>query len=185
MLSEADNFTYFGECQPDRNMIEIVFLNEWRLELYFYKTQETFLFNHVVLYYTLSGPRFPYSIDDGAQSEVYDYVYINSTLSKSYKCLSGITIELGDITILLKNLIIEPFFNKRPNLPFDASNVCPNDSPTPPNQSNEGLLILVILLIIVSIIVFCCGLFICIRWKKSHRQHHPNQKINNNESLLN
>lgn len=126
-LSDSDISSYTGFCQIDRNQIEIVFLDEWRLEFFFYRTNETYVFNHVVLYYKLDGPLFPNSIHHGAQSEIYDSTFVNSSLSHSFRCNSGISIDLKEVKIYLINFKLEAFFDKRPNLPFDEEIVCQAD----------------------------------------------------------
>lgn len=147
-------------------MIELSFLNDWRLELYFYKQSTTFLFNHVVLYYKLNGPLFPYSTHNEAQSEVYDDVFINSTLSKSYTCLSGIQIDLGEVVIYLKNLRLEPFFNKRPNLPFDSEILCPGDIKPDEDGNISNFWFLVGASVVAGLVCFLCTLFVCLGCKK-------------------
>ena len=98
-LLESDNVSYTGYCQPEKSVIEVAFLNDWRLELYFNKLATTFLFNHVVLYYKLSGMLFPDSMHNGAQAEVYEVAYINSTLHRLFECRAGVRVELGEITM--------------------------------------------------------------------------------------
>lgn len=142
-------------------MIEVYFLNDWRLELYFYREPTTFLFNHVVLYYKLTGDLFPNSIHNGAQSEIYDSTFINSTLFKSYRCFAGIEVDLSEVKIYLRNLTLEPFFNKRPNLPFDPAEVCPQDNQSPVNDSNRNLIVLIVIATILALLVGCCTWFIC------------------------
>lgn len=166
-----DNFTYSGYCQPDRNMIELAFLDDWRLELYFYKANTTFLFNHVVLYYKLSGPLFPYSIHNGAQSEVYDFVFINSTITNhSYACNTGIRIDLGEVIIYLKNLRVQPFFDKRPNLPFDPELFCSGDIIPEPAADLSNPTFLIIFAVLVAFVSLCCLLFVCLHLRNSQQR---------------
>ncbi len=166
-LHQSDNFSYTGYCEPNRNMIELSFLNDWRLEFYFYKDASRFLFKHVVLYYKLNPPLFPNAVHDGAQSEVYDFIYINSSLSKSYVCMSGIHIDLGEIKIQLKNLTVEPFFNKRPNQEFDSAEVCANDLPPTPNIFSENFWIFMFAGVVILLIIFSCVIYIVITYCES------------------
>jgi hypothetical protein len=173
-LSEKENFTYNGYCQPDRNMIEIVFLNDWRLELYFYREATTFIFNHVFLYYKLNGPRFPYSLHEGAQSEVYDYVYINSTLLQSYTCMTGIRIDLGEVVIHMKELRVEPFFNKRPNAGFDSEIKCIGDERLIVRNNINNAWSILLAVVFFSLIFCCCVLFIVLKARNDRNSDKKN-----------
>jgi hypothetical protein len=144
-------------------MIEINFLNDWRLELYFYRESTTFIFNHVFLYYKISGARFPYSMHEGAQSEVYDVVYINSTLLQSYTCMTGIRIDLGEVVIYMKELRVEPFFNKRPNSAFDTEVKCLGDEKLIIRNNINNVWSIIMAVIFFGLIVCCCGLFIYLK----------------------
>ncbi|RNA36895.1 lysosome-associated membrane glyco 2-like isoform X2 [Brachionus plicatilis] len=163
-IGESDISSYTGFCQKERNQIEIIFLNEWRLEFYFYRTNETYLFDHVVLYYKLDGALFPDSIHHGAQSEVYDYTFVNSTLSHSFRCNSGILIDLGEVKIDLVNFKVEAFFDKRPNLPFDEEIVCEADK-EPLSQIFQGWLYIFAALIAFLVVISTLYLFMI------HRSH--------------
>lgn len=168
-LTERDNFTFTGLCRPEKNMIELQFLNEWRLELYFYRTPETFLFNHVVLYYKLSGSNlFPGAVHAGAQSELYDFTFINSTISKSYKCISGIEIDLSEVKISLRNLTLEPFFNKRPNLPLDPAEECPQDQHAPVYNDSSSMWILAAIALVLALAIVSCTWFICYKIRSDY-----------------
>lgn len=167
-LIEADNFTYTGYCQQDKTMIEITFLNDWRLELYFYKMSSVFIFNHVVLFYKLSGQLFPESIHDGAQSEVYDTTYINSTLQKSYSCKHGIRVDLDEVTIFFRNLRIEPHFNKRPNQPFENELTCEADHYKWSSSDTNAWLIS--LGVFFGFLILCCFLFIYCKLKTNQNE---------------
>lgn len=171
-LTERDNFTFTGLCGRDKNMIELQFLMDWRLELYFYRipeTSETFLFNHVVLYYRLSGSDiFPGAVHAGAQSELYDSTFINSSISKSYRCISGVEIDLSEVKIYLRNLTLEPFFNKRPNLPFDPAEECPGDREAPVHNDTSTLWILIAIAVIIAITVISCTWFICYKIRSDY-----------------
>jgi hypothetical protein len=160
-LNDQNTFKYFGACSAERNMIEFEFLNDWNLKFYFYKVNnKSFVFNHVVLYYKFAGPLYPYSTHKGAQSEIYDTVFINSSLHHSYTCQSGIRMDLGNVILYLENLKVQPFFNKRANALFDAELVCAGDHP-PPDPSSSYSIWLIIL--VVSIILICLILFIVFR----------------------
>ena len=167
-LVESDNFTYTGYCQPDKTMIEIMFLNDWRLELYFYKMPTTFLFNHVVLYYKLSGQLFPESIHDGAQSEVYDIAYINSSLQKSYSCKHGFRVDLDEVSIYFKNFHIEPHFNNRPNQPFEHEITCEADHFKWSSTDTNAWLIS--LAVFFCFLILCCFLFIYCKLKTNRNE---------------
>ena len=101
----------------------------------------------------------------GAQSEIYDLLFINSTADKSYVCQSGIIMDLGNIVLTLRNLRIEPYFDKKPNQPFENEISCPSDQ----NQAAEltasnsvWIVTLVIFLCVISIVFI---LFIAFRIK--------------------
>ena len=119
-------------------MIELSFLDNWRLELYFYKLSHTFLFNHVVLYFKLTGKYWPGSVHNGAQSEIYDHTFINSTIQKAYECKNGLRIDLGEVTLTMKNIRIEPFFNKRPNIEFEDKVTCHQDDEQIEAENNNN-----------------------------------------------
>ena len=126
-------------CSPDRNLIEFEFFDDWNLKFYFYKlNNKSFVFNHVVLYYKFSGSLYPNSLHNGAQSEIYDEPFINSSLHQSYSCKSGIRIELGNVLLHMYNIRVQPFFNKRPGLPFDSEVICAADRPPPETSSSLG-----------------------------------------------
>ena len=99
-------------------MVEFEFLDDWRLELYFQRTNQTFSLNHVTLYYDFNNPIFPNAIDHGSHSEAYNENYINASISNSFKCDSGVLIDLQDVKLNLTNLHVQPFFNKPPNFPY-------------------------------------------------------------------
>lgn len=172
-LSDSDISSYTGFCQKNRNQIEIVFLNEWRLELYFSRANGTYLFDHVVLYYKLDGALFPDSIHHGAQSEIYDFIFVNSSLYHSYRCHTGVIIDLENIKINLINFKVEAFFDKRPNLPFDEEIVCKADT-EPISTVFKGWLYITAALIAFLVIVSTFYLFMI------HRSHK--KKINELES---
>ena len=168
-LTQRDNFTFTGLCRPEKNMIELQFLMDWRLELYFYRTPETFLFNHVVLYYRLSGSDlFPGASHAGAQSELYDSTFINSTISRSFKCISGIEIDLSEVKIYMRNLTLEPFFNKRPNLPLDPAEECAGDRQAPVQNDMSGFWILFSVFVILAITIASCTWFICYKIRSDY-----------------
>lgn len=175
-LSDRDNFTYTGYCRADKSVVELKFLNEWRLELYFNRESTNhFVFKHVVLYYKLTGTRFPNSIHNGAQSEVYESVFVNSTMSKAYQCLSGVEIDLNEVIIHIRNLRIEPFFSKRPNVPFESEVVCSPDLPKFTSDYSTQLWILGIIVCSVLVFVFCCGWYVCYKLKFNKSYQPVNQ----------
>jgi large-conductance mechanosensitive channel len=137
--------------------------------MYFIKVNRSFIFNNIVFYYKLSGDLFPYSTHKGAQSEIYNEILFNSSLAHSYVCLSGIKINMGDIIIHMKNLRLQPFFNKRPNLPFDAEIACENDR-IKPASSNSLNYIFFSIAILLSVFIISCTLFIIIRCINYHRE---------------
>jgi hypothetical protein len=160
------NFTYTGLCtaNSDRASIEIDFFNDWRLEFYFYKlNNNTFLFNHVVFYYKFTGKLFPDSLHKGAQSEIYDLMFINSTADKSYICQSGIIMDLGNVMLTLRNFRIEPYFDKRPNQPFEHEISCPSDQNQAAELSASNSVWIVTLIIFLAIISIVFILFIAFR----------------------
>lgn len=161
-LTERDNFTFTGLCRPEKNMLELQFLQDWRLELYFYRAPETFLFNHVVLYYKLSGADqlFPGAIHAGAQSELYDSTFINSSISRSYRCISGLEIDLSEVKIYVRNLTLEPFFNKRPNLPLDPAIECPQDRHAPTDGDATSMWVLISIAAVLGLGILLCTWFI-------------------------
>ena len=147
------------------------FLDEWRLDFYFYKDESTFLFKHVILYYKLQGTLFPNSFHEGGQSEVYDFAFINSTLSKSYKCNAGIHIELGEVSLYMKHVIIEPFFNARRNPHiFEVENVCIGDLENPANFSLESWILSIVLGLFVAVIICSCLVFMCLKFKSRSKR---------------
>lgn len=156
-LSDSDISSYTGFCQKNRNQIEIVFLNEWRLEFFFSRTNDTYLFDHVVLYYKLDGALFPDSIHHGAQSEIYDFTFVNSSLFHSYRCNSGVLIDLENIKINLINFKVEAFFDKRPNLPFDEEIVCKADTEPIPTVFKSWVYIIAGF---VAFVVIVCTFFL-------------------------
>jgi hypothetical protein len=130
------------------------FLDNWRLEFFFYKEESIFLFKHVILYYKLLGPLFPNSLDEGGQSEIYDYPFVNSSLNKTFKCNAGIHIELGEVTLNMKHVIIEPFFDTRLSThTFASENVCIGDLEKPADNSLENLILLIIFVSLILIII--------------------------------
>lgn len=163
-----NNFTFNGYCSEDRNSFELYFLNDWRLEFYFYKSNTSYFFNHIVLYYSFNGPLFPNSIHKGAQSEVYDHTFANATLQTSIQCESGYKIDMGEVIIRLSDVHMQAFFNKRPNLPFDNATVCPNDNP-PDVLNNTNIMIpIVVFSVFVALIVASCAIYIYIKAKRSY-----------------
>jgi len=163
-MENLSNFTYTGLCtaNSERVTLEIDFENDWRLELYFYKINQTFLFNHIVLYYKFAGPLFPNSLHKGAQSEIYDFAFINSTIDKSYVCNSGLIIDLGNVLLSMQNIKIDPYFKQKPNKIFESEISCPNDNPMAEAQINNSIWIQVIIIALVLIsIVFI--LFVAFR----------------------
>lgn len=173
LTDESNNFTYTGFCQKDRINIEITFLQNWRLEFYFYKEESTFLLKHVILYYKLTGPLFPHSLHEGGQSEVYDYPFVNSTLHKSYKCNEGLQIDLGEVTLHMKHLLIEPFFdNRRTPHHFDAQHVCLGDLEKPPEASWENSIILILLGGLLFVIAFSCVFFMYLKFTSKSKSDY-------------
>ena len=162
-LSESLNFTYAGFCQQDRVNIEINFLDTWRLEFFFYKEESIFLFNHIILYYKLNGPLFPNSLHEGGQSEVYDYIFVNSSTAQSYVCDKGVTIELGEVTLYMRHLRIEPYFDNRIGTRFATEFVCAKDLDAHEHNSHESLITIIVIVIIVLIMVFCCAGFVYVK----------------------
>jgi hypothetical protein len=156
-------------------MFELILLDDWRLEMYFIKVNRSFIFNNVVFYYKLSGELFPYSTHKGAQSEIYNEILFNSSLAHSYVCLSGIKINMGDIIIHMNNLRLQPFFNKRPNAPFDAEIACKNDI-IKSTTTNSLDYILIIIGIFLVIFIVSCTLFIVSRCFKNHRDQQKQNK---------
>lgn len=140
------------------------FLDDWRLEFFFNKDESIFLFKHVILYYKLQGSLFPNSLDEGGQSEIYDYPFVNSSLNKTYKCNSGIHIELGDVTLHMKNVIIEPFFDTR-RIPhsFDSENVCFGDLEKPADNSIENIILICLIAGLIVIVLGSCIGFMCMK----------------------
>jgi hypothetical protein len=104
-------------------MVEFQFLDDWRLELYFKKENQTYSLNHVTLYYDFNHEIFPNSIEHGSHSEVYNENFINATINKSFKCDSGVLIDLQDVKLNLTNLHVQPFFYKPPNFPY-STGIC-------------------------------------------------------------
>ncbi|CAF0896941.1 unnamed protein product, partial [Brachionus calyciflorus] len=181
-----NDIIHTGTCQKERNQIQFMFLDNWRLEFYFYKTNDSYLFNHVVLYYQLDSVLFPNSTTHGARSEVYDNIYINSSLSKSYRCYSGLKIDLGDgeIIINLFNFKIEAFFNKRPNLPFDEEVLCPNDIVPQPSVLDSVKWWLYVVAIFSGILILASTCFVCCvhkeKKKEKSRDSDPFENVTNN-----
>lgn len=155
-----NNFKYYGTCSQDQNLIEFEFLNNWNLKLYLYKVNNTYLFNHVTLYYKFAEPLFPNSNHNGAQAEIYDKVFINASLSHSFVCKKGIRIDLGNVVLLIQNLRIEPFFNQRDSYEFDKAIICEQDNPPMDAASMYSIWLTVF---IFGIIVICFVLFIVFR----------------------
>ena len=183
-LSEAENFTYQGLCQPDRVNIEITFLNNWRLDLFFNKKDSVFLFNHVILFYKLTGPQFPNSLHEGGQSEVYEYSFVNSSLNQSYECTNGVTIDLGEVTLYMRHMRIEPFFGNRHIARFDTENQvrCERDFKQSEGFGRDiGLIIGMISLMLGVCLIGCCVFCVkrCKRttnedgYNKMHRKKQP------------
>lgn len=101
----------------------------------------------------------------GAQSEIYDLTFINSTLDRSFVCSAGIRIDLGNIVLLLQHLRIEPYFDKKPNPIFEFEATCPSDNPLLDELSNSHwTVIIVIFTIIVSFVLLT---FVFFRLKQS------------------
>lgn len=159
-LNDLNNFKYFGTCSPNRNLIEFRFLNDWNLKLYFYKQNQTFIFNHVVLYYKFTDPLYPNANHNGAQAEIYDKTFINTSLTNSFVCKNGLRIDLGAVVLNIRNLRVEPFFSKRESYAFDAEQICPQDNPPVDSTSTYTIWLTII---IVGIIVICFILFIVFR----------------------
>jgi hypothetical protein len=181
-LTDQDNFTYTGFCQQDRINIEMEFLDDWRLEFFFNKDESTFLFKHVILYYKLQGPLFPNSLDEGGQSEIYDYPFVNSSLNKTYKCNSGIHIELGDVTLYMKNVIIEPFFDTR-RIPhaFDLENVCFGDLEKPADNSIENIILICLIAGLIVIVLGSCIGFMCMKIRSRSNEGYQRAESTSSE----
>ena len=162
-------------------MLEISFLKSWRLGLFFYKVNSTFLFNHGFLYYNLSETLSSASVvHSGAQAEVYDELFINSSLSHAFTCNSGIKIEFGDVTVHIKNLRLQPFFNRRPNANFDSEIVCTNDDPNI-NVSGSISIWFFVFIISISLVILCCISFVIIRVQRddsSNSASSRSEKLN-------
>jgi hypothetical protein len=179
VLSENDNFSFTGQCQPDGSKIEITFLNDWHLELYFYKESQTsFIFNHVVLYYKINGALFPNSLHQGAQSEVYETAFINSTTLKSYSCQTGLRIDLGEVVILMRDVRVEPHFNRRPNQNFDPNDyvMCEVDKSLPVKNTMRNIGVVMIVLAFFLPICCCCGLFVFLKARNSKKYQDDEKK---------
>ncbi len=159
-MNDLNHFKYYGSCSPERNVIEFDFLNDWNLKLYFYKRNESFIFNHVVLFYKFDEPLYPHAHHNGAQAEIYDKIYINSSLTSSFACKNGLTINLGNVILHIKNLRVEPFFSRRDSYAFDREVICDLDNP-PEDTSNFWTIWLTAL--IIAIIVICFIFFIVFR----------------------
>ena len=113
------------------------------------------------MYYKLDGPLFPGSIHHGAQSETYDKTFINSSLSKSFRCNSGLRIDLGEIVINLPNFRVEPFFNKRPNLPFDDEIICTGDIVPQPSVLDQFKWVLYVIAGFLAFAILVGTCFLC------------------------
>ena len=135
-----------------------------------------FLFNHGYLYYNLSEPFFSNSVHSGAQAEVYDEIFINSSLSRAYTCTSGIKIEFGDVVVFIQNLKLQPFFNKKPNLSFDTELVCPEDDPNSDISGTNSIWIIVFFISILMVLL-CCILFVIIRVQRDEGSINKKEKI--------
>lgn len=149
---EQIDFTFTGSCLDLINMVEFQFLDDWRLELYFKKENQTYSLNHVTLYYDFNHEIFPNSIEHGSHSEVYNEDFINATVNKSFKCDSGVLIDLHDVKLNLTNLHVQPFFYKPPNFPYSTEEICIGDKPSSGDKP---------LHIIVPVAIFC-GVFFMI-----------------------
>lgn len=172
-LNDLDNFKYFGTCGTERNLIEFEFLNDWNLKLYFYKSNNSYIFNHVVLYYKFIEPLYPHANHNGAQAEIYNRIFINTSLTNSFVCKNGIRIDLGNVILYLQNLQVEPFFDKRDSYAFDRAVVCSQDKP-PVDSTSMRTIWLTIL--IVGIIVVCFILFIVFRVSSDDTAKNQNKK---------
>jgi len=181
-MENLSNFTYTGLCtaNSEKVTLEIDFENDWRLELYFYKINQTFLFNHIVLYYKFAGPLFPNSLHKGAQSEIYDFAFINSTIDKSYVCNSGLNIDLGSVLLSMQNIRIDPYFKQKPNKIFESEVSCPNDNPMAEAQINNYSWNLTIIMVLVLIGIFFI-LFVAFRVSDSRKTGKKKNLENNND----
>ena len=118
------------------------------------------MFNHITLYYKFSEPFFPNSNHNGAQAEIYDTIFINSSLSNSFVCEKGIRVDLGKVILYIKNLRVEPFFNKRESYEFDQETHCSQDNPSVDSTNVYSIWLTIM---VIGIIVICFILFIVFR----------------------
>lgn len=159
-LNDLNNFKYFGICSPKRNLIEFQFLNNWNLKFYFYKNNNSYLFNHVILYYKFEEPLYSSANHNGAMAEIYDKTFINTSLSNSFTCMNGIKLDLGNVVLYIQNLRVQPFFTKQDNYEFGPEIICSQD--LPPNEEASTFSIWVIILIVIVILI-CFVLFVVFR----------------------
>jgi hypothetical protein len=111
---------------------------------------------------------FPGSLHQGAQAEVYDRNFVSSNIGSSYRCQSGILVDLGEVVISIENLWLQAFFDKPPMHPFDEENVCTADKQA--LSALEPIIDIRIPIIIISFFAFfviiCCIAFVIIKLKK-------------------
>ena len=210
-LNELSNFTYSAYCSLERSVIELHFANDWHLEFYFYKSKATFLFNHVVLFYKFAGPLFPRSAHNGAQSEVYDFAFINSSLTRPYVCITGVSMRLGDVTLVMRNLRVEPFFlsglNRRPAasggagsgsqqqpslgpaqpMVFDSEVLCANDMRLLMAESADAVPTWIIALSVVAAVLFAvvCLVFVVLRVVSEDAEEQRQERRQNKKDYRN
>lgn len=159
-LNDLNQFKYYGSCSPERNVIEFEFLTDWNLKLFFYHVNNSFVFNHVVLYYKFTEPLYPHAHHNGAQAELYDKIFINASEKNSFACNSGLRVDLGNVVLYIQNLRVQSFFTRRETYEFDKEITCVQDNPED-DRANYYTIWLTVL--IVGIIVICFILFIVFR----------------------
>ena len=69
----------------------------------------------------------------------------------------------------MRNVRVEPFFNKRPNTPFDPEAIASCLADRPPANDDDVRIWLISISVFFTLLLLCCFLFVYLKCKNPHR----------------
>ena len=104
-------------------------------------------------------------------------MFINSTIAKAFRCLAGIQIDLSEVTLYVRQLTLEPFFNKRPSMPLDPAEQCLQDRLPLRDAADGSVWILVAVAAVLAIAICSCTWFICYKIRSDYLAIRSDQDV--------